>query len=451
VCDVKIYKTRPKTRPNPKKTIIFLWAIKKIEDRLPHHIQPPNHTELSQLSIFTMSADLITLLSERLTQGSGIYLDIGGKMITASVYFNPFEIHVRLPTPVVVTTFQEFYRLARSSVTVWDSVTPLGELTDQELLNYIYYRHQVYEREPSPGGYIGRHHTLTHILSVPVSDWLRQRQRHEKAKNPLFQDIFKRISQGTEVLYMEPGFPAVTLTLEKDNHYRNYAREDWDHIVQLVASEHQPAGIDCSGRRFDHPEHLKNWYRKHVTKRNPSHIHPLYCTYFTSGSHRGLTLGQYLDSKKEGLFLTASKDGKEIFPAGSEHFKAFAPPPVATATATATATASNSSASNSSSSNSCSNSSSSVIEESKEPLISNSSSSNSSSSSPVTEEIKEPSTIERFGMALDQSIAKIHLAAQQQKDRISALETKIEQLEKENTAMKSMLGSIKDKLANFPL
>jgi len=321
----------------------------------------------------------------------------------------------------------------------------LGELTDQELLNHIYYRHQVYEREPSPGGYVGRYHTLNHILSVPVPDWLKQRQRHEKAKSPLFQDIFKRISQGTEVLYMEPGFPALTLTLEKDNHYRHYAREDWDHIVQLVASEHQPAGIDCSRRRFDHPEHLKNWYRKHVTKGTPSHIHPLYCTYFTSGSHRGLTLGQYLDSKKEGLFLTASKDGKEIFPAGSEHFKAFAP--VATATATATV-ASNSSASNSSSSsNSSSNS---VIEESKEPMIS-SSSSNSSSSSPVAEEIKEPSTIERFGMALDQSIAKIHIAAQQQKDRIAALETQIEQLEKENTAMKSMLGSIKDKLANFPL
>jgi hypothetical protein len=402
-----------------------------------------------------MSADLITQLSERLTQGSGIYLDIGGKMITASVYFSPFEIHVRLPTPVVVTTLQEFYRLARHSVTVWDRVTSLGELTDQELLNHIYYRHQVYEREPSPGGYVGHHHTLAHILSVPVSDWLRQRDRHEKAKNPLFQDIFKRISQGTEVLYMEPGFPALTLTLEKDNIYRNYARPDWDHIVQLVASKHQPAGIDCSGRRFDHPEHLKNWYRKHV-KRSYNHylpVHPLYCTYFTSGSHRGLTLGQYLDSKKEGLFLTASKDGKEIFPAGSEHFKAFAPPaPVAVAaTATATAVASNSSASNSSCSSS-SSSSSSVVEESKEgPLISYSSNSSSSSSSPVTEEIKEASSIERFGMALDQSIAKIHIAAQQQKDRISALETKIDQLEKENTAMRTMLGSIKDKLAGFPL
>jgi hypothetical protein len=394
-----------------------------------------------------MSADLITQLSERLTQGSGIYLDIGGKMITASVYFSPFEIHVRLPTPVVVTTLQEFYRLARSSVTVWDSVTPLGELTDQELLNHIYYRHQVYEREPSPGGYVGHHHTLAHILSVPVSDWLRQRDRHEKAKNPLFQDIFKRISQGTEVLYMEPGFPALTLTLEKDNIYRNYVRPDWDHIVQLVASKHQPAGIDCSGRRFDHPEHLKNWYRKHV-KRSYNHylpVHPLYCTYFTSGSHRGLTLGQYLDSKKEGLFLTASKDGKAIFPVGSEHFKAFAPP-----VTVATVTASNSSSSNSSSS--------SVIEESKEgPLISYSSSSSSSSSSsnssscPVTEEIKESSSIERFGIALDQSIAKIHIAAQQQKDRIFALETKIEQLEKENTAMRTMLGSIKDKLAGFHL
>jgi hypothetical protein len=368
-------------------------------------------------------------------------------MITASVYFSPFEIHVRLPTPIVVTTLQEFYRLARHSVTVWDRVTSLGELTDQELLSHIYYRYQVYEREPSPGSYVSRYYTLNQILSVPLPDWLRQRDRHEKAKNPLFQDIFKRISQGTEVLYMEPGFPALTLTLEKDNIYRNYARPDWDHIVQLVASEHQPAGIDCSRRRFDHPEHLKNWYRKHVTKRTPSHIHPLYCTYFTEGSHRGLTLGQFLDSKDEKLFLTAEKDGKWIFPAGSEHFKAFAP---ALAVATATVTASNSSSSNSSSS--------SVIEESKEgPLISyscsssNSSSSSSSSSSPVTEEIKEPSSIERFGMALDQSIAKIHIAAQQQKDRISALETKIEQLEKENTAMRTMLGSIKDKLAGFPL
>jgi hypothetical protein len=333
-------------------------------------------------------------------------------------------------------------------------------MSDLELLNHIYYRHQVYEREPSPGGYVGRYHTLNHILSVPVSDWLKQRQRHEKAKSPLFQDIFKRISQGTEVLYMEPGFPALTLTLEKDNHYRHHAREDWDHIVQLVASEHQPAGIDCSGRRFDHPEHLKNWYRKHVTKRTPSHIHPLYCTYFTEGSHRGLTLGQFLDSKDEKLFLTAEKDGKWIFPAGSEHFKAFAPAVAVTATVAAPVTASNSCSSNSSCSNSNSNSSS-VAEESKESLISSSSSSSSSVteeskelpliSSPVAEEIKEPSSIERFGMALDQSIAKIHLAAQQQKDRIAALETQIEQLEKENTAMKSMLGSIKDKLANFPL
>ena len=386
-----------------------------------------------------MSANLITQLSERLTQGSGIYLDIGGKVITASVYFQPFEIHVRLPTPVVATTIQEFYHVARRSVTVWDRVTPLGELTDQELLNHIYYRHQVYERDPSPGGYVGRYHTLNHILSVSVPDWLKQRQRHEKAKSPLFQDIFKRISQGTEVLYMEPGFPALTLTLEKDNHYRHHAREDWDHIVQLVASEHQPAGIDCHGHRFDHPEHLKNWYRKHVTKCTPSHIHPLYCTYFTSGSHRGLTLGQYLDSKKEGLFLTASKDGKEIFPVGSEHFKAFAP---AVATVATPVTASNSSASSNSSSSS-------VAEESKEPPISNISS--NSSSSPVAEEIKEPSSIERFGLSLDQSIAKIHMAAQQQKERISALETKIEQLEKENSAMKTIIVSIKDKLADFPI
>jgi hypothetical protein len=388
-----------------------------------------------------MSTDLITQLSERLTQGSGIYLDLGGKLITASVYFQPFEIHVRLPTPVVVTTIQEFYHVARRSVTVWDRVTPLGELTDQELLNHTYYRYQIYEREPSPGGYVSRYHTLNQILSVPLPDWLKQRQRHEVAKSPLFQDIFKRISQGTEVLYMEPGFPALTLTLEKDNHYRHHAREDWDHIVQLVASEHQPAGIDCHGHRFDHPEHLKNWYRKHVTKCTPSHIHPLYCTYFTSGSHRGLTLGQYLDSKKEGLFLTASKDGKEIFPAGSEHFKAFAPAVATVATVATPVTASNSSASSNSSCSSC------VAEESKEPPISNS----SSSSSTVADEIKDPSSIERFGLSLDQSIAKIHMAAQQQKERISALETKIEQLEKENSAMRTMIVSIKDKLADFPL
>jgi len=225
---------------------------------------------------------------------------------------------------------------------------------------------------------------------------------------------------------MEPGFPAVTLTLEKDNHYRHCVREDWDYTVQLVASEHQPAGIDCPGRRFDHPEHLKNWYRKHVMKHrswtNGSYedlpIHPLYCTYFTSGSHRGLTLGQYLDSNDEKLFLTASKDGKDIFPAGSEHFKAFAP----------VAVASNSSAS------SC------VIEESKGPV-----------KSTVIEESKGPASIERFGFALDQSLAKIHIAAQQQKERISALETKIEQLEKENTAMRTILVSIKDKLSGFPL
>ena len=403
-----------------------------------------------------MSADLITQLSERLTQGSGIYLDIGGKVITASVYFSPFEIHVRLPTPVVAMSLQEFYRLARSSVTVWDGKCTLTEMSDQELLDHIYYRHQVYEREPSPGGYVGRYHTLKHILSVPLPDWLKQRQRHEKAKSPLFQDIFKRISQGTEVLYMEPGFPALTLTLEKDNHYRHHAREDWDHIVQLVASEHQPAGIDCHGHRFDHPEHLKNWYRKHV-KRSLCHylpVHPLYCTYFTSGSHRGLTLGQYLDSKKEGLFLTASKDGKEIFPAGSEHFKAFAP-----AVATATVAVASNSCNSSSNSSSSSSNSSSVAEESKESLISSSSSSSVTEeskelpliSSSVAEEIKEPSSIERFGMALDQSIAKIHMASQQQKDRIFALETKIEQLEKENSAMKTIIVSIKDKLAAFPL
>ena len=373
-----------------------------------------------------MSANLITQLSERLSSGSGIYLDLGGKLITASVYFQPFEIHVRLPTPVVVTTIQEFYHVARRSVTVWDRVTPLGELTDQELLNHTYYRYQIYEREPSPGGYVSRYHTLNQILSVPLPDWLKQRQRHEVAKSTLLADIFGRISQGTEFLYMEPGFPALTLTLEKDNHYRCHVSEEWDYEVQLVASEHQPAGIDCPGRRFDHPQHLKNWYRKHVTKRRAStnsssegpSIHPLYCTYFTSGSHRGLTLGQYLDSKDEKLFQTADKDGKEIFPVGSEHFKAFAPAPAPVATV------SNSSASSNSS---C------------------------SSSSSVADEIKEASSIERFGLSLDQSIAKIHMAAQQQKERISALETKIEQLEKENSAMKTMIVSIKDKLADFPL
>jgi hypothetical protein len=47
----------------------------------------------------------------------------------------------------------------------------------------------------------------------------------------------------------------------------------------------------------------------------------MYSVYFATGSHRGLTLGQYLDSKDEKLFLTADKDGKDLFPVGSERFK----------------------------------------------------------------------------------------------------------------------------------
>jgi len=271
-----------------------------------------------------MSTDLMNRLSDYLTSGTGIYLDLGNKVITASVHYNhmfPTEIHLRLRTPVVVTSLQEFYRQARLSLTVWDGTCTLGDLTDQEILaRTYYYYHQneiAYMADVGPKGETLK---LAYMFAVPLETWTKDvRPRHERIKaGTLDCSIFKRISPGTEFFFSEPGFPAVTLTLEKFTSPCG----SWSELHYVVTHD-QPCGVPVNPakNRFEHLSHLRNWYRKHVMLGSPLEGEPMYSVYFATGSHRGLTLGQYLDSKDEKLFLTADKDGKDLFPVGSERFK----------------------------------------------------------------------------------------------------------------------------------
>ena len=287
-----------------------------------------------------MSTDLMTRLSNYLASGTGIYLNLGNKVITASVHHNhmfPTEIHLRLRTPVVVTSLQEFYRQARLSLTVWDGTCYLGDLTDQEILAHTYYYypkdHLVYLQKVDPWlekltlahlqevGPRIEELSLAYMFAVPLETWTKEvRPRHERIKaGTLDCSIFKRISPGTEFFFSEPGYPAVTLTLEKFTSPCGA----WSDLHYVVTHD-QPCGVPVNPakNRFEHLSHLRNWYRKHVMQvTRKLEGDPMYSVYFATGSHRGLTLGQYLDSKDEKLFLTADKDGKDLFPVGSERFK----------------------------------------------------------------------------------------------------------------------------------
>jgi hypothetical protein len=167
----------------------------------------------------------------------------------------------------------------------------------------------------------GEKMTLAYMFAVPLETWTKDvRPRHERIKaGTLDCSIFKRISPGTEFFFSEPGYPAVTLTLEKFTSPCG----SWSELHYVVTHD-QPCGIPVNPakNRYEHLSHLRNWYRKHVMQVvRPLRGDPMYSVYFATGSHRGLTLGQYLDSKDEKLFLTANKDGKDLFPVGSERFK----------------------------------------------------------------------------------------------------------------------------------
>jgi len=251
------------------------------------------------------SSDLIKQITDRIPSGSGIYLRSGEKVTAGVLYYSDcpiitpfFEIHVGTSH---VASIQEFWKKHVSSHQIEDD-SP----TDQQLLERLSINFQAIDAAQYPPG---TSKTLSSIVATEEYTWFRYLRRIDAFKMGAFDRIYEKLDFGTTLCYMEIGSPPLYLTLEK-----RYSQQTYPGNIVLTASEDQPANVDLSDRptrKFNHLNHVSNWYKKHVACRWQGRKSPLYDLYIVSGSYKGRNLGQLLDDSPKAeaveLFAPGSK------------------------------------------------------------------------------------------------------------------------------------------------
>ena len=258
------------------------------------------------------SSDLIKQITDRIPSGTGIYLRSGDKVTAGVLYYGDglgiatfFEIHTGTSH---VASIQDFWKKHVSSHQIEDD-SP----TDQQLLERLSINFQAIDAAQYPPG---TSKTVASILATEEHTWARYLRRIDAFKMGAFDRIYEKLDFGTTLCYMELGSPPLYLTLE-----RRYSQHTYPGNIVLTASEDQPANIDLSDRptrKFNHLNHVSNWYKKHVVGRWQWRGSPLYDLYIVSGPYKGRNLGQLLDDSPKAETATATATVAELFAPGSK-------------------------------------------------------------------------------------------------------------------------------------
>uniref|UniRef100_A0A6C0AQ72 Uncharacterized protein n=1 Tax=viral metagenome TaxID=1070528 RepID=A0A6C0AQ72_9ZZZZ len=253
------------------------------------------------------SSDLIKQITDRIPSGSGIYLRSGDKVTAGVLYYSDcpiitpfFEIHTGTSH---VASIQEFWKKHVSSHQIEDD-SP----TDQQLLERLSINFQDIDAAGYPKG---TSETLASMLATEEHAWFRSMRRIDAFKMGAFDRIYEKLDFGTTLCYMGLGSPPLYLTLE-----RRYSQHTYPGNIVLTASEDQPANIDLSrlpSRKFNHLNHVSNWYKKNVMGCWRANWSPLYDLYIVSGPYKGRNMGQLLDDSPLNKVTSTN-----LFPPGSK-------------------------------------------------------------------------------------------------------------------------------------